>query len=202
MHNAQFWIDLFTPFIAPLVTWLIGHYITKVPRALLGPICVALGTLGNGLASIAITGETQWGFAVLLGLGGIGVRELQNQTRKATGLTVEGFNSKLPILFVFLLVTFYAPAVLARDVLLLWDPSKPEEKIESYQVYRAVASTNSADFLLIGTVALPPFTDAGTPSGLLVYYVTAKNILGNVSGQSNRVGTSPGAVNVKVTEIK
>jgi hypothetical protein len=77
--TPQFWIDLATPFIGPILTAVVKLILPKIPRAYIPAIAVVLGVLTNALGTVVIGGDVVLWKAVALGLAGIGVRELKDR---------------------------------------------------------------------------------------------------------------------------
>lgn len=79
--DANTIINTATPIIAPLLTAAVKFISPKIPTWLLPIICTVLGTLGNYVAQVATSNQSNVWAAVGLGLAGIGVREIIDQLK-------------------------------------------------------------------------------------------------------------------------
>lgn len=79
--SPQTWIDLFTPFVAPILTAVVKKVMSKLPSVAIPPIAIALGVLVNAVGSVTLGSDVNIIKAVLLGMSGIGLRELVTQIK-------------------------------------------------------------------------------------------------------------------------
>lgn len=79
--TAQFWLDVLTPIIGPLLTAGVKKAMPYLPLAAIPVIAIVLGTLVNALGTVSLGNDPAIWKAVLLGAAGIGVRELQHNFR-------------------------------------------------------------------------------------------------------------------------
>jgi len=82
--TAQFWVDLLTPIVGPLLTAGVKKILPNIPVAFIPVVAIVLGVLANGIGTVALGGDVVIWKAVALSLAGIGVRELQNNFRTPT----------------------------------------------------------------------------------------------------------------------
>lgn len=85
--TPQFYVDALTPFIGPLLTAFVKSVAPKIPSGYIPAIAVALGVATNALGTVVINGDVSWWKAVLLGLAGIGIRELKDRIKPAESPT-------------------------------------------------------------------------------------------------------------------
>lgn len=91
--GPQTWIDLASPLVAPILTWIWLKFHDRLPIWLIPALCVSLGVAFNLIAKLAAHTDLNVWSSVALGLAGIGVRELQNQFRKAIPAIAPTFDS-------------------------------------------------------------------------------------------------------------
>jgi hypothetical protein len=79
--NTNEIISLLTPVIAPIITGVVRKVFDKIPKWTLPIIC---GLLGGVIQVIdnALGGQIAWWQGILLGLAGVGVREVFDQLNK------------------------------------------------------------------------------------------------------------------------
>lgn len=71
------------PVIAPLATALVKWLTPRIPPWALPTLCAALGTLATYIATATTSADLNPWLGILLGVAGIGVREILDQTKKA-----------------------------------------------------------------------------------------------------------------------
>lgn len=81
--TAQFYIDVLTPIIGPLLTAGVKKLMPSLPAISIPAIAIALGVVSNALGTVVLGGDVAIWKAVLLGAAGIGIRELIHNFKPA-----------------------------------------------------------------------------------------------------------------------
>lgn len=82
--DAQTYINILTPVVAPLVVMFVKKFWAKIPTLLVPVIATAVGAIGNLIATHLAGNPKNIGLAIVLGLAAIGLREVADQTKQTT----------------------------------------------------------------------------------------------------------------------
>lgn len=78
-------ITLLTPVIVPILVWAAKKVISNIPSVLLPIIATALGVAVTQVGAVIAGGHYGLIAGALLGLGGVGLREVLDQVKKTIG---------------------------------------------------------------------------------------------------------------------